>query len=127
MGFLFAIVNPIIFGSHVKHPHDVFDRVKGDSNNQSLSIPISSSQYNPYLENGYIPQGIRQHQVVFNRNLIQIFDTNGERLVRLGSSATKEARKKKMARQRRLYLHYHRHRSHHNQHQNQTNFHQDEE
>ncbi|KAL2491430.1 TF-B3 domain-containing protein [Abeliophyllum distichum] len=58
----------------------------------SSQFPISSSQYNPYVENGYIPQGIPHHQVVFNRN----FDTNGERLVRFGSSATKEARNKRM-------------------------------
>ncbi|KAL2507138.1 Uncharacterized protein Fot_30785 [Forsythia ovata] len=87
---------------HVKHAQDVFNRVKGDSNVQPLSIPypylpkyrmiehvqswpsskfpISSSQYNPYLENGYIPQRISQHQAVFNRNQFQIFDTNCERL-----------------------------------------------
>ncbi|KAL2507310.1 TF-B3 domain-containing protein [Forsythia ovata] len=110
---------------HVKHAQDVFNRVKGDSNVQPLSIPypylpkyrmiehvqswpsskfpISSSQYNPYLENGYIPQRIPQHQAVFNRNQFQIFDTNCERLVRLCFSATKEARKKRMARQMCLY------------------------
>ncbi|XP_074266524.1 B3 domain-containing transcription factor ABI3-like [Silene latifolia] len=37
----------------------------------------------------------------------------GEGLVRVGSSATKEARKKRMARQRRLFTHQH-HRNHHN-------------
>ncbi|CAI9776633.1 unnamed protein product [Fraxinus pennsylvanica] len=84
----------------------------------SSQFPISSTQYNPFLENGYIPQGIPQHQAVYNRNPYQIFDTNGERLVRLDSSATKEARKKRMARQKRLYPHHHRHQ---NQHHNQTN------
>ncbi|KAL2543686.1 TF-B3 domain-containing protein [Forsythia ovata] len=72
------------------------------------------SQYNPYLENGYIPQGIPDHQAVFNRNLFQIFDTNGEKLVRLGSSATKKARKRRMTRQRLIYLHDYPHHSHHN-------------
>ncbi|PKI76802.1 hypothetical protein CRG98_002788 [Punica granatum] len=50
---------------------------------------------------------------------------NGERsLIRLGSSATKEARKKRMARQRRLMSHHHHrsinghHNSHHANHQN---------
>ncbi|KAL2543709.1 TF-B3 domain-containing protein [Forsythia ovata] len=70
--------------------------------------------YNPYLENGYIPQGIPDHQAVFNRNLFQIFDTNGEKLVRLGSSATKKARKRRMTRQRLIYLHDYPHHSHHN-------------
>ncbi|CAA3031830.1 B3 domain-containing transcription factor ABI3-like [Olea europaea subsp. europaea] len=87
----------------------------------SSQFPISSTQYNPYLENGYIPQGIPQDQAVYNRNPYQIFETNGESLVRLGSSATKEARKKRMARQRRLYPHHHRHHTHHNQRQNQAN------
>lgn len=49
----------------------------------------------------------------------------GEGLVRLGSSATKEARKKRMARQRRVFSHQHHHhqRSHHSQQsqQNQNN------
>ncbi|CAI9770622.1 unnamed protein product [Fraxinus pennsylvanica] len=87
----------------------------------SSQFPISSPQYNPYLENGYIPQGIPQDQSVYNRNPYQIFDTNGERLVRLGSSATKEARKKRMARQKQLYPHHRRHHTHHNQQQNQAN------
>ncbi|KAG9149511.1 hypothetical protein Leryth_014291 [Lithospermum erythrorhizon] len=39
----------------------------------------------------------------------QGFDGNGEGLVRMGSSATKEARKKRMARQRRLSTHHFRH------------------
>ncbi|KAL2546535.1 Uncharacterized protein Fot_15768 [Forsythia ovata] len=68
------------------HAQDVFDIVKGNFNVQQLSIPypylpeyhmmervqswpsskfpIFSSQYNPYFENGYIPQGIPQHQTV---------------------------------------------------------------
>ncbi|KAK9281321.1 hypothetical protein L1049_004220 [Liquidambar formosana] len=54
-----------------------------------------------------------------NQYPYQYFPGNGERLVRLGSSATKEARKKRMARQRRFSLHNHRHQNHHNQ-QNQN-------
>ncbi|KAL2481822.1 TF-B3 domain-containing protein [Abeliophyllum distichum] len=72
-------------------------------------------------------KGIPQHQTMFNINPFQIVDTNGKRLVRLGSSATKEAMKKRMAYQRLYYPHHHRHHSHHNQHQNQTNVDQDEE
>ncbi|KAL2503969.1 PPR long domain-containing protein [Abeliophyllum distichum] len=55
-----------------------------------IAISHFLPQYNPYLKNGYISQEIPQRQTVFNRNPVQIFDTNGERLVRLGSSATKE-------------------------------------
>ncbi|XP_056687521.1 B3 domain-containing transcription factor ABI3 isoform X2 [Spinacia oleracea] len=46
-----------------------------------------------------------------------------EGLVRLGSSATKEARKKRMARQRRFFSHHHRssHHNSHHQHQNHGN------
>ncbi|KAL1539613.1 acetolactate synthase [Salvia divinorum] len=52
-------------------------------------------------------------------NPYTIHDPNGERVTRLGSSATKEARKKRMARQRRsLYSHHNRHS---NQQQNQMN------
>ncbi|GAB4841324.1 B3 domain-containing transcription factor, partial [Ancistrocladus abbreviatus] len=43
----------------------------------------------------------------------------GDCLVRLGSSATKEARKKRMARQRRLFTHDHRSQNHQNNLQNQ--------
>nr|GMD64214.1 B3 domain-containing transcription factor ABI3-like [Ipomoea batatas] len=50
----------------------------------------------------------------------QLYDGNGERLVRLGSSATKEARKKRMARQRRLSSHHFRH--HNNQHHHAQNY-----
>lgn len=48
----------------------------------------------------------------------QVFSENGERILRLGSSATKEARKKRMARQRRISSHHHS-RHHHSNHQNQ--------
>ncbi|GAB4830198.1 B3 domain-containing transcription factor [Ancistrocladus abbreviatus] len=43
----------------------------------------------------------------------------GDGMVRLGSSATKEARKKRMARQRRFFTHHHRSQNHHNGLQNQ--------
>ncbi|KAJ9697131.1 hypothetical protein PVL29_009063 [Vitis rotundifolia] len=52
-----------------------------------------------------------------NQFTYQYFPGNGERLTRLGSSATKEARKKRMARQRRVFSHHHRHHNHHNQQQ----------
>lgn len=47
----------------------------------------------------------------------QFFHGPGDRLMRLGPSATKEARKKRMARQRRVLSH---HRHHNNHHQNQA-------
>ncbi|KAI3749606.1 hypothetical protein L2E82_20220 [Cichorium intybus] len=52
----------------------------------------------------------------------QVYATGGcgeQRLMRLGSSATKEARKKRMARQRRTYFHHHHH-SRQNQHNHQN-------
>nr|CAA04184.1 VP1 protein homologue [Craterostigma plantagineum] len=50
-------------------------------------------------------------------NPYQMCDLSGERFVKLGASATKEARKKRMARQRRLYSSHHRHGHHHHGHQ----------
>ncbi|PON51417.1 B3 transcription factor [Parasponia andersonii] len=49
-------------------------------------------------------------------------DAGDQRLMRLGSSATKEARKKRMARQRRLLSH-HRHQHHHNHNHNHSHHH----
>ncbi|KAL2488099.1 B3 domain-containing transcription factor ABI3 [Forsythia ovata] len=72
-------MNQVINGIPYPYPpeYHMMEQVQSWSSSQ---FPISSSQYNPYLENGYIPQGIPQHQAVFNRNPFQIFDTNGERL-----------------------------------------------
>ncbi|XP_061375388.1 B3 domain-containing transcription factor ABI3 [Gastrolobium bilobum] len=50
-----------------------------------------------------------------NQYPYQFFHGPGDRLMRLGPSATKEARKKRMARQRRLLSH-HRHNNHHQNH-----------
>ncbi|GMN50378.1 hypothetical protein TIFTF001_019538 [Ficus carica] len=80
-----------------------------DNNNNNLQPPhaqafagYGSSQY-PAYNQFYNQDGGSGH---------------GDRLVRLGSSATKEARKKRMARQRRLLSH-HRHHNHQQiQHQN---------
>ncbi|CAN4101294.1 unnamed protein product [Withania somnifera] len=54
-----------------------------------------------------------QSQALFGTkyDLYKLFDGNGERLARLGSCATKEARKNRMARQRRVSSHHHRHQS----------------
>lgn len=78
---------------------------------------LPPSQFSPFPDNG----GIINRQQSMYGNPYQIFDPNGERMIRLGSSATKEARKKRMARQRRLYSHHHRHCSNSNQQQNQSN------
>ncbi|KAL0419679.1 UNVERIFIED_CONTAM: B3 domain-containing transcription factor ABI3 [Sesamum radiatum] len=74
-------------------------------------------QFSHFPDNG----NMITHQQALYGHPYHIFDPNGERLMRLGSSATKEARKKRMARQRRLYSHHHRHSSNSNQHQNQMN------
>lgn len=65
------------------------------------------------------PQPSRTFAGYGNQFAYQYFPANGERLARLGSSATKEARKKRMARQRRVFSHHHRH--HNNNSQQQQN------
>ncbi|EEF41288.1 Abscisic acid-insensitive protein, putative [Ricinus communis] len=84
-----------------------------------------ASQYSPYPDNNLQP--IPGHGQVFtgygNQYPCQYLPgQGGDRLMRLGSSATKEARKKRMARQKR-FLSHHRNHNHHsnqpNQHQNQ--------
>lgn len=79
-------------------------------------FPVPPSQFSPFPDNG--GNIINRQQNVYG-NPYQMYDPNGERMMRLGSSATKEARKKRMARQRRLYSHHHRHCSNSNQSQNQ--------
>ncbi|XVF32254.1 hypothetical protein REPUB_Repub17cG0065700 [Reevesia pubescens] len=90
-----------------------------------------ASQYNSFPDNNLHPAPAPRppHQSAFpgygNQYPCQYVPghNNDQRLMRLGSSATKEARKKRMARQRRFASH-HRNQSHHNnqqsQHQNQS-------
>ncbi|KAM7521787.1 hypothetical protein LguiA_011689 [Lonicera macranthoides] len=76
-------------------------------------------QYNQFPEN--IPTDSMNPQPLGfypDQYPCQVFGENGERLLRLGSSATKEARKNRMARQRRISSHHHS-RHHHSNHQNQ--------
>ncbi|KAI3449861.1 hypothetical protein Pfo_006526 [Paulownia fortunei] len=102
----------------IPYPHSAEYPVMEHAQSWALSpFPMPQSQFNPFPDNG----NIMTHQQALYGNPYQIFDPNGERLMRLGSSATKEARKKRMARQRRLYSHHHRHNSNSNQHQNQMN------
>ncbi|KAK4376218.1 hypothetical protein RND71_006895 [Anisodus tanguticus] len=73
-----------------------------------------ASQYNQFPDNDSTNNVAAtdvtdQSQALFSRYPYQLFDGNGERLARLGSSATKEARKNRMARQRRLPSHHYRH------------------
>ncbi|MCD7452327.1 manganese peroxidase [Datura stramonium] len=63
----------------------------------------SASHYNPYQFTDNVSSATDV------TNPYQLFGGNGERLARLGSCATKEARKNRMARQRRLALHHYRH------------------
>jgi len=82
------------------------------------------SHYNTFPDNNIHPApqafaSYGNHQYPYQ----QYFNGHGDRLVRLGSSATKEARKKRMARQRRFLSHHRHHHNHHNQqnqHQNQN-------
>ncbi|KAL7582124.1 B3 domain-containing transcription factor ABI3 isoform X1 [Lactuca sativa] len=94
--------------------------------NPSQITMAASTPYNnqfPDVGNNYGPQIMPlasgyPDQYPYNP---QVYATGGcgeqQRLMRLGSSATKEARKKRMARQRRTYFHHHHH-SRQNQHMN---------
>lgn len=94
----------------------------------SSQFTLVTSHYNTFPDNNIIhpapPQAFGSygnHQYPYHHHQQQYFNGHGERLVRLGSSATKEARKKRMARQRRFLSHHrHGHHNHHNQHQNQN-------
>ncbi|XP_060180985.1 B3 domain-containing transcription factor ABI3-like [Lycium barbarum] len=83
--------------------------------------PMEASQYNPLTpeDDCNIATNANPHDL-FRQYPYQLFDENGERMVRSGSSATKEARKKRMARSRRLSSHHYRHHSHQTQHQSQS-------
>ncbi|CAI9107483.1 OLC1v1006843C1 [Oldenlandia corymbosa var. corymbosa] len=64
------------------------------------------------------------HALYVNAYPYPVFDNNtGERLVRLGPSATREARKKRMARHRRVSVHHY-HRHHHQNHHRDHSHHQ---
>lgn len=80
-----------------------------------------ASNYNSFSDNNLHPAQL--HPQAFtgygNQYLYPYLPGHGEqRLMRMGSSATKEARKKRMARQRRFSTHP-RHQHHHNNQQNQ--------
>ncbi|CAK9162413.1 unnamed protein product [Ilex paraguariensis] len=87
-----------------------------------------ASQYNPFPDNNTNLSPNTPHPLALagygNQYPYQVYNATGERFVSLGSSATKEARKKRMARQRRFSSHHHRHHHNHNHQnhpQNQTN------
>ncbi|XP_059300776.1 B3 domain-containing transcription factor ABI3-like [Lycium ferocissimum] len=73
-----------------------------------------ASQYNQFPDNDSTNNVAMadQPQALVQYGPYQLFDGNGERLSRLGSSATKEARKNRMARQRRLRPQHYRHQAH---------------
>ncbi|KAG6384043.1 hypothetical protein SASPL_102872 [Salvia splendens] len=80
----------------------------------AMAAPFQQQQqqFSPFPDNG--GSVVNRQQSLYG-NPYQMYDPNGERVMRLGSSATKEARKKRMARQRKLYPHPHRHSSSLNQ------------
>nr|APP89676.1 B3 domain-containing transcription factor ABI3 [Ribes rubrum] len=90
---------------------------------------IMPSHYNSFSENNnLLPLHSQPPPTAFgngygNQCTYQYFPGNGEKLVRLGSSATKEARQKRMARNRRVYHHRYHHQQQQN-HNNQQNQHQ---
>ncbi|XP_077229877.1 AP2/B3-like transcriptional factor family protein isoform X2 [Tasmannia lanceolata] len=78
-----------------------------DSNGTNFGAPYFDPSTPSHFIGGFSNQ--------YNEN--QMFLGNGERFLKLGASATKEARKKRMARQRRFFSHHHNHHGH--RHQNQ--------
>ncbi|WJX81796.1 B3 domain-containing transcription factor, variant 2 [Trifolium repens] len=82
-----------------------------------------ASNYNQSFVENNNSNVIQPHGVSFGGygnqyNSYQFFHGPGDRLMKLGPSATKEARKKRMARQRRLP--HHRHQNNNNQHHHQN-------
>ncbi|KAL6564023.1 B3 domain-containing transcription factor [Orobanche hederae] len=108
------VVNGII-----PYPHSAEYPVMDHAQSWPMSplMPMAQPQFSPYPDNGNIINH-HPHQSRYG-NPYQVYDPDGETFLRLGSSATKEARKKRMARQRRLYSHHHRHSSNSNNNQNQ--------
>jgi len=87
---------------------------------------VLASQYNSFPETNLHPAQPSAFPGYANQYPCQYTHghNNDQRIVRLGSSATKEARKKRMARQRRFAPH---HRNHHNHpHHNQQSQHQNQ-
>nr|BAC78904.1 transcription factor VP-1 homologue [Fagopyrum esculentum] len=79
------------------------------------SSPLAPMHYNSGPDGSLLqamtPQGFAGHGNGYNP--YQFFPGPGDGLARMGSSATKEARKKRMARQRKMFTHHH-HRNNHN-------------
>ncbi|KAK7293015.1 hypothetical protein RJT34_15875 [Clitoria ternatea] len=84
-------------------PHSQFN-VASHYNNQTFG------ENNVFPNGGFGGYGNNQYPY-------QFFHGPGDRLVRLGPSATKEARKKRMARQRRFLTHHRHHNGNHHQNQ----------
>ncbi|XP_027186712.1 B3 domain-containing transcription factor ABI3 isoform X1 [Cicer arietinum] len=78
--------------------------------NQSFGENNSNNNNNNMLQHGVSFGGYG------NQYPYQFFHGPGDRLMRLGPSATKEARKKRMARQRRFMSHHRNHNNNNNQH-----------
>ncbi|KAG6661130.1 hypothetical protein CIPAW_03G152600 [Carya illinoinensis] len=104
--------------SHSPYPAPTEYHMLDSSHSWSPSQFSLASHYNAFPENNLhqAPQPFAGYGNQYPYQ--QYFNGHGERLLRLGSSATKEARKKRMARQRRFLSHHRHHHNHHNQ-QNQ--------
>lgn len=87
----------------------------GPMPHQQFAMP--NSQFSPFQEpgGGFAGYNMNPYQYPY----LPSGQMRDQRLLRLCSSATKEARKKRMARQRRFLSHHHRHNSNNNN-QNQT-------
>nr|GMD73121.1 B3 domain-containing transcription factor ABI3-like [Ipomoea batatas] len=115
-------------GGHFPHPTEYHQPAAVDTaqswQSSEFIAAAAAPPFNPFPDNDRIAAESAQPQDLYGSEYpYQLYDGNGERLVRLGSSATKEARKKRMARQRRLSSHHFRHQNHHNnQHHHAQNY-----
>ncbi|KAK8478555.1 hypothetical protein V6N13_036776 [Hibiscus sabdariffa] len=122
MGDPFANGAPNVTTHHPYQPptdYQMLDSAQTWSPSQ-FALP---SQYNSFPDNNLHQVPLQQPSAFpyvnqYPYQYVPGHNNNDQRLTRLGSSATKEARKKRMARQRRFASH-HRNHSHHNNQQNQ--------
>ncbi|XP_017218994.1 B3 domain-containing transcription factor ABI3 isoform X1 [Daucus carota subsp. sativus] len=96
-------------GYHLLQPAQSWPQSQFVSAPQYNSFPDQNGTFAPITPQPFAP-------VYGDQNPSQIYNGNNvEDPIRLGPSATKEARKKRMARQRRVSLHHYRHHPHQNQ------------
>ncbi|KAE8709358.1 B3 domain-containing transcription factor ABI3 [Hibiscus syriacus] len=122
MGDPFANGAPKVSSHHPCHPPTDYHILESVQTWAPSQFALAS-QYNSFPDNNLHQAPLQQPSAFpyVNQFTYQYAPghNNDQRLVRLGSSVTKEARKKRMARQRRFAPHHRNHSHHHNNQQNQ--------